>query len=91
MFGLVYFYQLKNDSAFKYWEQEYEKTTAWIVFLGVFGNFKFFRMFFRIFLQLAVPANAWQLWAHRGVKIVAITPATLRAPRHRVDVPTEDT
>lgn len=46
LFGLVYYYELKNDSAFKYWEQEYEKTTAWIVFLGVFGNFKFFRMFY---------------------------------------------
>ena len=46
LFGLVYYYQLKNDSAFKYWEQEYEKTTSLIVFLGVFGNFKFFRMFY---------------------------------------------
>ena len=46
---MMYFFQLKNDSAFKYWEQEFEKSTTGIVFCGFFLNFKIHRMFYSRF------------------------------------------
>ena len=45
-FGIVYVKQLKSDSAFKYWEQEFEKSTFYIVCLGVCANCKTFRLFY---------------------------------------------
>lgn len=43
---IIYQQQLKNDSAFKYWEQEFSNSTIAIVGLGLLGNFKFQRMFY---------------------------------------------
>lgn len=48
-FSLVYLRQLKQDPSFKYWELEYERSSLFIVSMGLFGNFKFFRMFYSKF------------------------------------------
>jgi hypothetical protein len=45
-FSLVYFKQIKTDIVFKYWEQEYQMSSLYIVATGSLGNFKFFRMFY---------------------------------------------
>lgn len=48
-FTAIYFTQLKKDSSFKYWEQEFPVTTYAIVSLGFLANFKIFRMFYSRF------------------------------------------
>ena len=48
-FTMIYFTQLKKDSSFKYWEQEFTITTYAIVLMGFFTNFKIFRMFYSRF------------------------------------------
>ena len=48
-FLLIYLKQLKLDSAFKYWEQEYELPTMEIVIASLFANFKLYRMFYTRF------------------------------------------
>ena len=46
---LIYRFQLKNDSAFKYWEQEFNRSTQVITILGFVMNFKIHRMFYSRF------------------------------------------
>ena len=46
---LIYKFQLKQDSAFKYWEQEFSRSTRIITILGFIMNFKFHRMFYSRF------------------------------------------
>jgi hypothetical protein len=45
----IYLLQLKQDSAFKYWEQEFEFSTMTIVSTALFANFKIFRAFYSRF------------------------------------------
>ena len=40
---------MKKDSAFKYWEQDFQISTYGIVYTGFFGNFKVFRMLYSRF------------------------------------------
>ena len=46
---LIYRFQLKQDSAFKYWEQEFNRSTLVITILGFVINFKIHRMFYSRF------------------------------------------
>jgi hypothetical protein len=48
-FFVIYLKELKHDSAFKYWEQEYELSTMAIVVASLFGNFKLYRLFYSRF------------------------------------------
>ena len=43
-FTMIYFTQMKKDSAFKYWEEVYALKANIIVLVGCFVNFKVFRM-----------------------------------------------
>ena len=45
-FQLIYQKSMKEDSAFKYWEQEYEHSTLGVVMVGLIFNFKAYRMFY---------------------------------------------
>lgn len=48
-FAIVYQKTIKLDSAFKYWEQEFETTTMGIFCVGFLINFKVYRMFYSRF------------------------------------------
>jgi hypothetical protein len=48
-FTLIYYTQMKRDSAFKYWEQEYVRSTYSIVSAGLCLNFKVFRLLYSRF------------------------------------------
>jgi hypothetical protein len=48
-FTLIYYTQMKRDSAFKYWEQEYLHSTYGVVSAGLCLNFKVFRLLYSRF------------------------------------------
>ena len=49
--AIIYFKQIKTDVVFKYWEQEFQLPSFFIVTTGFFLNFKVYRMFYSRFMD----------------------------------------
>jgi len=49
--SIIYFKQLKGDIVFKYWEQEFQLTSFYIVCTGFFLNFRVYRMYYSRFRE----------------------------------------